>query len=461
MGTEGLAALLGEWSIEVSLPGAPPGDIGARVRFEWMPGERFLVQRWQIPVPEAPDGLAVIGFDEGRGTLLQHYFDSRGVARVYAMTLAGGVWTLSREEARLLACRLRAALRGDASARTAARSKGTGTSAMRGPSGRRTSTSPTAGCRSALAAGAAQSRSRWRRSLARRRVTMRSCSCRRALGRRGSAGRGVTCRATFTQLDPARPVALRWAMPCRARSVPFLVASAARARRARRGRGGARPRCLASSEDPGLQRLAATGYAQDFGVSYAEAYRRLEIAGPGARGVRPHHRVARAALRGRMVRQRGRRALQGGVHGRAPTSGRRGGSSRSAGSSPASSSSSSSGRGPSCWRHRTRSPRGWSRLRLGERWSNGLTVSRQRWVIRVEVAVLGLAAEDSAAIDAALAAMPVPVERVNVESLDLGIEPAIGTWRPTRSSSSTRRGRRCSAARSDAHCARGRGTCAW
>ena len=45
--------------------------------------------------------------------------------------------------------------------------------------------------------------------------------------------------------------------------------------------------------------------------------------------------------------------------------------------------------------------------------------------------MLGLAAEDSAAIDAALAATPVPVERVNVESLDLGIEPAIGTWRPT------------------------------
>ena len=82
----------------MSLPGAPPGDIGARVTFEWMPGERFLVQRWQIPVPEAPDGLAVIGFDEGRGTLLQHYFDSRGVARVYVMTLAGGLWTLSREE---------------------------------------------------------------------------------------------------------------------------------------------------------------------------------------------------------------------------------------------------------------------------------------------------------------------------------------------------------------------------
>ncbi|MBN1529160.1 MAG: DUF1579 family protein [Thermoleophilaceae bacterium] len=94
----GLEAFIGEWSIEVALPGAPEGDIGARMTFEWLPGERFLAQRWQIPVPEAPDGLAVIGYDEGRGTFLQHYFDSRGVARVYEMTLDDGVWTLAREQ---------------------------------------------------------------------------------------------------------------------------------------------------------------------------------------------------------------------------------------------------------------------------------------------------------------------------------------------------------------------------
>src|SRR3712207_9243921 len=40
--------------------------------------------------------VAIMGYDEGRGTLLQHYFDSRGVARVYEMGLDDGVWTLSR-----------------------------------------------------------------------------------------------------------------------------------------------------------------------------------------------------------------------------------------------------------------------------------------------------------------------------------------------------------------------------
>jgi Protein of unknown function (DUF1579) len=91
-----LDVLIGEWSIDARFPDAPPSDLRGRAAFEWMSGDRFLIQRWEVPVPEAPDGVAIIGFDEGRQTLLQHYFDSRGVARVYEMTLEGGVWTLSR-----------------------------------------------------------------------------------------------------------------------------------------------------------------------------------------------------------------------------------------------------------------------------------------------------------------------------------------------------------------------------
>jgi hypothetical protein len=94
---EPLAALVGEWAMKPEFPSLPPVEGSASVRFEWLPGETFLVQRWEIPeVPEAPDGIAVIGHDEGRGTLLQHYFDSRGVARVYEMTLTDEVWTLER-----------------------------------------------------------------------------------------------------------------------------------------------------------------------------------------------------------------------------------------------------------------------------------------------------------------------------------------------------------------------------
>ncbi len=80
------------------MPGVPPVDVRARVTFEWMPGGRFLVERWEVPLPEVPDGLAVIGYDEGWGTYRQHYSDSRGVARVYEMGLSDGVWTLERKK---------------------------------------------------------------------------------------------------------------------------------------------------------------------------------------------------------------------------------------------------------------------------------------------------------------------------------------------------------------------------
>jgi hypothetical protein len=68
----------------------------ASTTFEWLPGRRFLIQRWEVDHPEAPDGIAIIGFDADRDTLLQHYFDSRGVARVYEMVFADRVWTLER-----------------------------------------------------------------------------------------------------------------------------------------------------------------------------------------------------------------------------------------------------------------------------------------------------------------------------------------------------------------------------
>ena len=97
---EALKSLVGEWRLVATFKDMQPADIGARVAFEWLPGERFLIQRWEIPIPEAPDGIAIIGPDpEREGNYLQHYFDSRGVARVYKMSLENGVWKLCRDEA--------------------------------------------------------------------------------------------------------------------------------------------------------------------------------------------------------------------------------------------------------------------------------------------------------------------------------------------------------------------------
>jgi hypothetical protein len=97
---EALKPLVGEWRLAATFKDMPPADIGARVTFEWLPGERFLIQRWEVPMPEAPDGIAIIGPDPAReGNYLQHYSDTRGVARVYKMSFANGVWTLWRDEA--------------------------------------------------------------------------------------------------------------------------------------------------------------------------------------------------------------------------------------------------------------------------------------------------------------------------------------------------------------------------
>jgi hypothetical protein len=96
-----LEPFVGEWRLAAhfeNLP-VPDGDSDARVVFEWMPGEQFLIERWEIPIPEAPDGIALIGADPADpGGFLQHYFDSRGVARVYKMAFDGRVWTLWRDE---------------------------------------------------------------------------------------------------------------------------------------------------------------------------------------------------------------------------------------------------------------------------------------------------------------------------------------------------------------------------
>jgi hypothetical protein len=94
---ERLNPFVGEWDLEVSLP-SPGGDgIRARAVFEWALDGRFLVQRVEISIPEAPNSIAIIGPDPRGDAYAQHYFDSRGVVRVYAMTFEDGVWTLLRD----------------------------------------------------------------------------------------------------------------------------------------------------------------------------------------------------------------------------------------------------------------------------------------------------------------------------------------------------------------------------
>jgi len=94
---EDLAPLAGRWRIEARFPTDPPIAGEGEVTYEWIEERAFLVQRWRSDEPSAPDGVAVLGFDEAAGSLVQHYFDSRGVARVYRTSIEDGVWRLWRD----------------------------------------------------------------------------------------------------------------------------------------------------------------------------------------------------------------------------------------------------------------------------------------------------------------------------------------------------------------------------
>jgi hypothetical protein len=87
-----LAPLVGEWTQQVDVTGVPAG----RTVFEWALGGSFLVQRNEIPHPDFPDSILIIAADPGGETYTQHYFDSRGIVRIYNMTFGEGKWALLR-----------------------------------------------------------------------------------------------------------------------------------------------------------------------------------------------------------------------------------------------------------------------------------------------------------------------------------------------------------------------------
>jgi hypothetical protein len=102
-GLRALEFFVGEWRVSASFPsGAPPSLAGSEIVgdavFEWVLNGQFLAGRVEMPDPNLPDSSTIVGLDAEDQAFTQHYFDSRGVARVYAMTYSDGVWTLLREK---------------------------------------------------------------------------------------------------------------------------------------------------------------------------------------------------------------------------------------------------------------------------------------------------------------------------------------------------------------------------
>jgi hypothetical protein len=93
---DGLDALAGEWSTEGSHPSIKE-PIRGRASFEWLPGRRFLIWRTEQTPTIVPAAIAVIGGGDTPGTWPMHYFDSRGVFRVYQVRMDKGVWHVWRD----------------------------------------------------------------------------------------------------------------------------------------------------------------------------------------------------------------------------------------------------------------------------------------------------------------------------------------------------------------------------
>jgi hypothetical protein len=110
-----LDALVGNWTIEATHPSVPGTVVHGESRFEWLEGGRFLIQRSRNEHPDFPDSIAIIGVVDD--ALSMHYYDSRGVHRIYDVAVDESTWRLARD-APGFSQRLAATIEGDTIAGT-------------------------------------------------------------------------------------------------------------------------------------------------------------------------------------------------------------------------------------------------------------------------------------------------------------------------------------------------------
>jgi hypothetical protein len=87
---EGWQRLVGQWATEATHPGLPGTVVTGQSTFEWLEDQRFLIQRSHHGHPDLPDAVAVIGIIDGKPTM--HYFDQRGVHRMFEVDITAEAW---------------------------------------------------------------------------------------------------------------------------------------------------------------------------------------------------------------------------------------------------------------------------------------------------------------------------------------------------------------------------------
>ena len=109
---EPLNQLVGTWTTEATHPALPGVVVHGTVSVEWLEGERFLIHRARTDRPDFPDSISIIGFTErdridtasgtdrapaGSHQLSMHYFDSRGVFRIFNVSFDDKSWRIWRD----------------------------------------------------------------------------------------------------------------------------------------------------------------------------------------------------------------------------------------------------------------------------------------------------------------------------------------------------------------------------
>jgi hypothetical protein len=86
--------LVGQWTTEATHPALPGPVISGSAQVEWLEGKKFLIYRTQYDHPDLPDAISIIGDTDG---LQMHYFDTRGVHRVYELSVTDDGWVMSMD----------------------------------------------------------------------------------------------------------------------------------------------------------------------------------------------------------------------------------------------------------------------------------------------------------------------------------------------------------------------------
>ena len=102
-----LDRLVGTWTTEATHPAMPGTVVHGTAEIEWLEGERFLIQRSRMDHPDFPDSISIIGYTEVDRErvappaaevpqLSMHYYDSRGVFRVFQASVDDALWRFWR-----------------------------------------------------------------------------------------------------------------------------------------------------------------------------------------------------------------------------------------------------------------------------------------------------------------------------------------------------------------------------